>query len=319
MKTLILALLLLATPASAQQLKILVGSTTDAYGITARIVSRHIGKYLPENPAVVIQEMPGSADINLANYLYNIAPKDGTVIGTFKKNIPTLSALGNPVIKYNAEKFTWLGSVSDGRDDAVIMWSNKSGPIARFRTEELIVGAENIVAADPTLLIKEVLDIKMKVIAGYSKSSENRLAFERREVDAVVYNLAGIKVTKPEWLRPNSGVYPLIQFGNGAIRHKEYLHVPTLYELTLRKELLNVFEKQFALLRPFVAPPDIPEARAKELRDAFEKVVYDNEFLAEAKQAGIDVKLISWKEAEQIVSETVNAPQKVLDEIRSLK
>jgi tripartite-type tricarboxylate transporter receptor subunit TctC len=303
----------------AQELKIVVPSNSDSYSINARLVARHITKYLPDGSTTVIQEVPGAYSVVAANYLYEVAPRDGNTIGTFYKNIPLIGALGGLSIKYDARKFTWLGSTADGRDDAVILWSNRSGPVSQYKVEELVVGSENIVAGDATLLVRDLLGIRMKLVAGYANSSTARLALERREIDAAVYSLIGIKTAKPDWLKPESDIKPILQFGNGTTRHKDYLNIPTLAEYTNQKELLDVFEKQFVLLRPFVAPPDIPLVRRQELRHAFARVVEDREFLAEAKKANIDVKFIGWQEAQRIVNETLTAPEQILQKIRDMK
>jgi tripartite-type tricarboxylate transporter receptor subunit TctC len=297
----------------AQELKVVVPSNSDSYSINARVFTRHMAKYLPEKPNVVIQEIPGAYSVVAANYLYDLAPKDGNTIGTFYKNIPLMGALGGSSIKYDARKFTWLGSTADGREDAVMLWSNKKD------YQELIVGSENIVAGDPTLLVRDLIGIKMKIVAGYPNSSEARLALERKEIDAAVYSLIGIKTAKPNWLKPESDIKPILQFGNGTARHKDYPNVPTLAENTNQKELLNVYEKQFILLRPFVAPPNIPANKAKALREAFAKTIDDQEFLAEAKKANIDVKLIGWQEAECIVNDTFAAPENIFQQIRDMK
>ena len=311
--------LTLSASAMAQELKIVVPSNSDSYSINARLVARHITKYLPDGSTTVIQEVPGAYSVVAANYLYEVAPRDGNTIGTFYKNIPLIGALGGLSIKYDARKFTWLGSTADGRDDAVILWSNRSGPVSQYKVEELVVGSENIVAGDATLLVRDLLGIRMKLVAGYANSSTARLALERREIDAAVYSLIGIKTAKPDWLKPESDIKPILQFGNGTTRHKDYLNIPTLAEYTNQKELLDVFEKQFVLLRPFVAPPDIPLVRRQELRHAFARVVEDREFLAEAKKANIDVKFIGWQEAQRIVNETLTAPEQILQKIRDMK
>ena len=316
---LLVLFLMLSASAIAQELKIVVPSNTDGYSMNAKLIAPYISKYLPEKPEVVIQVMPGAASLVAANYIYNIAPKDGNTIGTFYKNIPLMGALGGPTIKFESSKFTWLGSTADGRDDTVIVWSIKSGPIEKYLKEEIIFGTGNIVAGDSTLLLRDTLGIKMKLVAGYVDSTEVRLALERKEVEAAAYNLIGIKTNRPEWLKPDSEIKPMLQFGNGKIRHKDYPNVPTLAEYTDQKELLNVYEKQFVLLRPFVAPPNIPRARARELRIAFEKATHDLEFLERAKKANIDVNFIGWQEAEHIVNETVNASEQTLQKIRDLK
>jgi len=311
--------LMLSASATAQDLKVVVPSNTDGYSINAKLIVPYVSKYLPEKPEVVIQVMPGAASLVAANYIYNVAPKDGNTIGTFYKNIPLMGALGGPTIKFEPSKFTWLGSTADGRDDTVIVWSIKSGPIEKYLNEEIIFGTGNIVAGDSTLLLRDTLGIKMKLVAGYVDSTEVRLALERKEIEAAIYNLIGIKTNRPDWLKPDSEIKPMLQFGNGTVRHKDYPDIPTLAEYTKQKELLNVYEKQYVLLRPFVAPPNIPAARAQELRVAFEKAVSDPEFLDKAKKANIDVNYIGWQESQQIVNETVNASEQTLQKIRDMK
>lgn len=305
--------------ASAQELKIIVPSNVDGYAINARIFGRHLARHLPEKPNVVIQEVPGAFSVVAANYIYNIAPRDGNTIGTFYKNIPLMGALGGYSTKFDSRKFTWLGSTADGREDTVILWSNKTNSIDHYKLENLIVGSETVLSGDPAFLIRDLLGIKVRVVQGYSNSAITRLALEKKEIDAAVYSLIGIRTGKPDWLQPNSGIMPILQFGNGSNRHRDYLEVPTLGELTDQKELLSVYETQFILLRPFVAPPNIPPKRAEELRNAFTKAATDPVFIAEAKKANIDAKLIGWQEAEQIVNQTIDANPSILNRIRNMK
>lgn len=310
---------LLSGAAFAQDLRIVVPSASDGYALNARVFGKYFSRYLPEKPSVIIQEVPGAFSLSAANYLYNAAPKDGTVIGTFYRNISFLGALGGTNVNYDARKFTWIGSTADGRQDAYMLWSNKPGPIERYRDEELIIGSENITTANPVVLVRDIVKLKVKEVTGYNTSATARLAVDRNEVDAVIYGLIGVKSGKSEWLKPDSKVFPLIQFGNGRVRHKDYPSVPTLEEYADDKTILSVYESQNVLIRPFVAPPGISPARASELREAFNKAVTDPEFLAEAAKAKIEVNPIDWKESESIVSATYNAPEAALNYLRNMK
>ena len=315
----VIALLFLTTPTLAAELKIVVPSASDGYAMNARVFGKYLSRYLAEKPTIVIQEVPGAFSLSAANYLYNVAPKDGTVIGTFYRNIPFLGALGGTNVNYDARKFTWIGSTADGRHDAYMLWSNKPGPIERYRTEELIIGSENITTANPAVLVRDITKIKVKEVTGYNNSAAARLAVDRNEVDAVIYGLIGIRSGKSEWIKPDSKVFPLIQFGNGRVRHKDYPTVPALEEYADNKTILSVYESQNILIRPFVAPPGISPARASELREAFNKAVTDPEFLEEATKVKIDVNPIDWKESESIVDATYKAPESALNYLRDMK
>ena len=315
----VIALVFLTTSTLAAELRIVVPSASDGYAMNARVFGKYLSRYLPEKPTIVIQEVPGAFSLSAANYMYNVAPKDGTVIGTFYRNISFLGALGGTNVNYDARKFTWIGSTADGRQDAYMLWSNKPGPIERYRTEELIIGSENITTANPVVLVRDITKIKVKEVTGYNNSATARLAVDRNEVDAVIYGLIGIRSGKSEWIKPDSKVFPLIQFGNGRVRHKDYPTVPTLEEYTDDKTILNVYESQNILIRPFVAPPGISYSRASELREAFNKAVSDPEFLEEATKAKIEVNPIDWKESEAIVSATYKAPESALNYLRDMK
>ena len=312
-RALFLALTLFISPVYAQTLKIIVPSDNDSYNINARVLGKYISKYLPEKPTVVIQSMPGAASLVAANYIYNIAPKDGTVIGTFYKDMPLVGVLGGNNVKFESQKFTWLGSNVDGRKDAIIVWTNEYEPS--------LYGTENYTSVNLAFLVKDLLKSDAKIITGYADTGSARLAFEKREVDAVVYNLIGIKTQKPYWLEPGSGIKAWLQFGNGLNRHPEFKDVQTLSEMVQSeqdRQLLHIVESSLAILRPFVAPPGIPEDRATELRSAFIQAVKDPEYLDEAKKMNIDVNLIDYKEAERLIAIQTNMPKNISDKLKTL-
>ena len=291
--------------AAAAELKIITPSNDDSYNTNARILSRHLGKYLPNNPTITIQAMPGAASLVATNYLYNIAPRDGSVIGIVYKEIPFVGLLGGEGVQFDPNQFNWIGSVADGRKDAVILWSNEP----KFRSD-FVVGAEGATSGNMALFVNKMLGTNFKIVGGYPTSGANRLALERKEVDAVIYNLIGIKTQKSNWLKPNSGIYASLQLGNGAVRLPEYKDIPTLAEYITDdkdRKLLHAFESQFIMLRPFVAPPGVPKSRIDELRNAFSKTMVDAEFIEDARRANIDINVISGVEMESIVKIPVDS------------
>ncbi len=314
-------LLTLSASAMAQDLRIITPSPADSYNINARIIAPYIAKYLPEKPNPVIQIMPGASSLVATNYMYNVAPRDGNTIATVYKNIPLVGILGGPTIMFDPTKFNWLGSTVDGRKDAVIVWTHKSESLSEFKTKELIIGTESIVSADSTKFIRNALGVNFRQIAGYANPGAARLALERKEVDAVIFNLLGIR-TQTQWTEPNSGIRAILQFGNSNVRHPAYQNIPTLAELITNEEdraILDIFETQFILLRPFIAPPGVSSTRVGELREAFNKAVSDPGYVAEATKARIEVQLITGEQAEQIVDTSANASPSVLNKLRVLQ
>jgi tripartite-type tricarboxylate transporter receptor subunit TctC len=312
---------MLSASAAAQELRIITPSPADSYNIKARILAPYLVKYLPEKPTPIIQVMPGASSLVAANYIYNVAPKDGNTIATVYKNIPLVGILGGPTIMFDPTKFNWIGSTIDGRKDAVIVWTHRTESLDEFKTKELIVGTESIVSADSTKFIRNSLGMNFKQVSGYANPGAARLALERKEVDAVIFNLLGIK-TQTQWTDSKSGIRALLQFGNGKVRHPDYKNVPTFAELITNNEdkiILDLFETQFILLRPFIAPPGVPRKRVDELRQAFAKAVNDPEFVEEASKAKMEVDLITGEQAEMIVAASANAPVDVLNKLRALQ
>lgn len=295
----ILFALVLITPSQARDLTIILPAVEDAHAINARIFSRYLSSHMSKDTKIVFKVVPGAASVTAANYIYNNAPRDGYTIGVFNKNIPLIGAIGGSNVNFDPTKFTWLGSTSDGRKDAVLLLSNKP------YDGELIIGSDSVLLADPVKFIQRSLSWNIKQINGYKNNAEVRLAFERKEIDALINSLIGIKTSKPSWLNDNK-IQVLLQFGNSTNRHPEFLNVPTLEEMISDndKELLHIFETQFILLRPYVAPPDIPEDMVIELRKAFDAAVLDQRYVQEALRANIEVSLINAKEAERIVRTT---------------
>jgi len=310
-----IAFMLFSTLTYGETLSIIVPAADGNYTINARLVAKYLGKYLPNHPEIVIQPIPGAQSLVAANYLYNVAPKDGSVIGTLYKEIPYVGLMGGKGVQFDQTKFTVLGSTSDGRKDTIILWSKQK----EFK-QGLIVGVEGATTGNMAIIVDKLLDAKFKYVSGYPSAAANRLALHRNEVDSVIYNLSGIKNQAPEWLKVDSEIYPLLQFSNGKNRHSEYSNVPTLAEKinTEHLELLEAYEGQFALLRPFFAPPNIPKEKAKELQDALMKVTKDENFINDAKLSRVDVSFIDAEEAKRMIDNSANIDIKLLNKLREI-
>lgn len=310
----LLTLCLLATPLAAQELKIIVPSADDSYTLNARVIGKYYARYLPERPAVIIQTIPGAASLVSANHLYNIAPIDGNTIGTFYKEIPFVGLLQKENVRFDPAKFNWIGSIVDGRKDTVILWSRQPN-----FTPGMIVGSEGV--GNVAYFVDSLMRTNFKHVTGYASTGMARLAVDKKEIDAGFWSLVGIKAQKPEWLKSGSGVYPVLQLGNGKLRHPEYPNVPTVADyITEQKdiELLRAFESQFVLVRPFVAPPGVSPERVKQLRDAFDKAVKDPEYLADAAKANLEVTPITGEEAQKIIDLTSRTNPSIINMLKEI-
>lgn len=285
---LIFTWILLNNPLHAKTLTIIVPSHEDGPAVNARLFVPYMIKHLPEVTSIEYKVVPGAATINAANHLFHIATKDGYTIGIFNRNIPFMAYTGDTNIKFDPIDFNWLGSTNDGRIDPVLLFSHKS------TINDLIVGTDVLSVGNPAVVVNRLGNLNFKIISGYKNNTDIRLAFQRKEIDGFFNALTGMKTTGTSILN-DSGVHVLMQFGNGIIRHPEYRHVPTLFELNSDSSV-RYFESQSWILRPFVAPPNIPETMKNRLREAFDKAVVDKQYVEEARKIGIDVNPIFHKE-----------------------
>ena len=301
----VLAAFMCVSLAEAKTLTMISWNATTQPGINARIVAKYMQKYIPEISEVAIKAVPGAGGIAAANYLYNVAEKDGWTIGIVPRSTPIRSFLGEPNANFDSVKFTWLGSTSDGKSDVNILISNQ-----RYR-DGLIIGDNN--SGDSSLVdfVNRTTNLKFNKVAGYKDQPEIRISYERKEIDAFFAAYSGYKQN-----RIKGDI--VLQYGSGFVRNKELSNVPTLMELAKNNDsryLISVLELSNVVSRPFLAPPMIPENQAKKLRDAFAKIVIDEEYIKEAEKIAIDVSPIDWKQTQSIIEQLSAVDKNILKQI----
>jgi tripartite-type tricarboxylate transporter receptor subunit TctC len=290
-----------------------VGGGYDLYG---RLVSRHIGKHIPGRPAVVPQNMTGAGSLRAAQYIYSVAPKDGTAIGTFGRTIATTPLLTPASAQFDGTKFTWLGSVTN-EVSACVTWH--TSPVKVWNdilTKEVAMGGEGP-GADPdvyTLLYKNVFGAKMKLVAGYHGTNDVTLAMERGEVDGLCgLSWSTMKARHQQWMNEKK-LNIIIQ---AALRKQPELpDVPLASDLTQDREKLQILKLFLAsqeTARPFAAPPDLPADRKLALIRAFDATMKDPEFLAEAQKLNMDVNPLNAKGVDDILADLYATPKAVLE------
>jgi tripartite-type tricarboxylate transporter receptor subunit TctC len=315
---------------TGRQLNLIVGyGPGGGYDIYARLLARHLGRFIPGHPTIVVQNMPGAGSLRAVNYLYNVAPKDGSTFGMFARNMPLIGVLGgNSNVAFDPRKLTWLGSSSSFVNDAYVLIVRRNAPVKsidearRHDLPPLVLGgtAEGATGSDVPIILRDTINLHVKQVVGYPDSTAIFLAIERGEVHGRTVDLSSVKSVKPEWLRPDSGYRVLVQFAR-ATRHPELPDVPTARELAKNdasRALIELAELPYTLSRPFAAPPGLPDARAKALQAAFLTAHRDPQYLEEAGKLRIDVSPIDGEEVLRAIDRIVGAPPGLLDYVRKL-
>jgi tripartite-type tricarboxylate transporter receptor subunit TctC len=303
--------------------------TGGGYDVYARVLARHMSRHIPGNPSIIIQNMPGAGSLRGANYIYNVAPKDGTVFGTFARNMALIGQLKtNQNVQFDPTKFTWLGSSTTLANDAYTLLVRRDAKVKSVddarRTDgpPMILGstAEGASSDAMAVLLREWLGFNVKVIPGYTDSGVLFLAIERGEVEGRTVGLSAVRANKPDWLKPGGLGRILVVFGR-ATRHPDFPDAPTARELARNAEdrnLIEVIEIPYALSRPYAAPPEVPEDRAKALQDAFMATQKDPAYLAEAEKIGIDISPIGAQEVLGLIDRMAKTPADQMKRIEKL-
>lgn len=296
------------------------GGSYDSY---ARMLSRHIGKHLPGQPSsIIVKNMPGGGGVTLANYLYNIAPKDGLHFGIFESGVPFAPILKDVPAKYDAREFGWLGSLAKvvpmviARKDAAVVTTDDL-----FR-KELRVGASG--AGSDTmgypLILNRVLGTKLKIIQGYPGAADISLAIERGELDGyAAWCWDCMKAQKPEWVKTGF-VRVLMQIAIDGDPELTAKGVPTALELARapeQKAQLRVALASGLVARPFTAPPGVDAERLRLLREAFRKTAADPDFLAESERLQLPVSLVDGERLSELVRDIYDTDPALLAQVKA--
>ena len=301
------------------------GGGYDRYG---RQVARHIGKHLPGKPNVVAVNMPGAGSMKLVNYLYNVAPKDGTNFGIFARGAPLFAFSGGAKqVRFDPLKLTWIGTSSSYAGEAYLMAVRKETGARTFADLQKSRKELNFAATGPgsdghdvPLVLRNVFNINAQVVRGYPGGNTLYLAVDRGEMDARMVGFASVKTARPGWLKKDSPVNFLMQFATRK-RLPEFPDVPTAQELVTNDEdraLITMLESPFYMARPFAGPPGIPADRVKILRTAFMATHEDPAYVKEAKKLRLLVSPSSGEEVEKLVEGLAKMPRKLFDRYASI-
>ena len=289
------------------------------YDLHARAVARYLGKHIPGNPSVVPQNMTGAGGLKMANYLYEVAPRDGTYIGMLANSFPAMQAAGIKGVQFDANKFNWIGSISPTVETMAVWKGNGIKSIEDVKKKEVVAGASGrgaITYIFPAML-NEFVGTKFKIVTGYPGGNGINLAMERGEVAARNNTWSSWKVTKSDWLR-DKDITVIVQAGPKA---KDLPNVPSIEDLVKDpddKKIVELLVSGTRLGRPLAAAPGVPPERVKALRDAFDAVMKDPDFLKETAAANIEVDPVRGEDMQKVVASVLATPKNLAERAKKL-
>lgn len=318
-----------AHPAIAQsnfyegkQIRMLVGSSTGSnYDFYARLASRHLGKHLAGNPGITVQMMTGASGIVATNNVYNVAPKDGTVILAAHSSMPLAQLTGTANVDYDARTFLWVGRLASGGYDVHYTWHNTNFTSFQDLLErEVILGGTGPTSNSVILpnAVNRLLGGKIKVLTGYKGTADTALAIERGEVQMAMMSWDLLRNQRSEWVRDKK-INLLVQYN--VNRHPEIAQVPTIFEVSKTEEQKQIWR---LVLQPVVigyaigVAPGLPADRLAMLRKAYLAMIADDEFKAEAGKMNLPIEPMSGEDLGKVVLEMFQAEPRVVETAKTL-
>jgi tripartite-type tricarboxylate transporter receptor subunit TctC len=290
------------------------------YDLWGRTVGRHIGKHLPGNPSVIPQNMPGAGSYTAASYIFNIAPKDGTVLGIIARDAALGPLSGAAGARFDPTKLSWIGTPTKETNVCIAYHTAQVRTVQDLFERQLIVGDTGPGTGTRSYpkALNELLGMKFKLVGGFPASSDVFLAMERGEVEGICESLDSIKVRRPDWI-PTKKISILFQ--GGAEPNPELKDIPFVLDLARTGEQKQAIEFLYAgqgIGRPFVAPPDLPADRLKMLREAFNATMTDADFVAEVKRSKLDLEPEDGQHLAALIMKIYATPKPIVDRITGL-
>ena len=290
-------------------------SVGGAYDLYARTIARFLGRHIPGNPTVIVKNMEGGGSLRLANWLFRVAPKDGSVLATIGRGTGFDPILGQQGAQFDGTKFTWLGSANN-ETSVCVAWNATSG-ISKFEdllTKQMTVGGTSMSADTDQFpkVIDGVFGAKMKIVSGYPGGNDVVLAMERGEIQGRCgWSWSSIMSTHKAWIDEKK-ITVLVQL---ALRkHPDLPNVPLIMDLAKTDEQKQVLKLIFArqtMGRPYLAPPGIPADRAAALRKAFMDTMADKDFLVEAEKEKLEITPVDGADLQNLVAEVYATPAEI--------
>jgi tripartite-type tricarboxylate transporter receptor subunit TctC len=290
-------------------------SVGGAYDLYARVIGRHLGAHIPGNPTLVPKNLEGAGSLRLANYLYRVAPHDGSAIGTIGRGIPFDPLLIGQGDAFDAQKFNWIGSANNEVSVCVAMRQSGITKFEDLFSKELTVGGTGTSADTDQFprVLNSVLGTHFKIVEGYPGGNDVVLAMERGEVAGRCgWSWSSVKSTHKSWI-DDKRMIVLIQLS--LAKHLELPDVPLVMDFAKTDEQRQILKLAFArnvMGRPYLAPPSVPPDRVAALRDGFMATMADKDFRAEADKIDLEINPVSGADVEKLVKDVYATPPDVV-------
>jgi tripartite-type tricarboxylate transporter receptor subunit TctC len=324
------AALALPSPASAQQsveqfykgknINLYIGFTPGGtYDLFGRMVARYLGKHIPGQPTVIAQSMPGAGSFKAANFVYAVAPKDGTALGIVSQTVALEEALGTPGIQYKSAEFNWIGRATSNIEVTLTWMTSKAKTIEDAKHSDIPLASTG--PGSPSegypRLLNGVIGTKFKIIGGYPGSTDGLLAMERGEVDGALTSWNTIKVSRADWLKEKK-INLLVQYA--MERSPEIPDVPTFVELGKTdedKKMLAFYVSGGEIGRSFFTTPGVPKDRVDALRAAFSAMVKDPDVLGEIDKMKADFIPLDGASLQKLIEETAKVSPAIIQKMQT--
>jgi tripartite-type tricarboxylate transporter receptor subunit TctC len=288
------------------------------YDTYSRLLARHLGKHLSGQPSVIVKNMPGAGGITAVRHIADVAPRDGTAIGSLSRTLIYEPLLGANPAKIDYSKFGWLGSMAQSTAVYVSWHTSRIKTVNDLMRNDLMIAGTG--AASETTVVSSILNgvlgTKFKLIHGYDGSPAALKALEAGEVDGGFPTMESLKTTRPDWLRDRKLNF---LFQARQIADPELPEVPTANSLAtseLQRLALGFVFPRDVIGRPFVTPPGVSPSILKTLQDAFAETVKDGELVAEANKINVPIELTDGGELQKVVSDAYATPAEIVDYVR---
>jgi tripartite-type tricarboxylate transporter receptor subunit TctC len=286
------------------------------YDFFARTLARHIGRHLPGNPNAVVQNMQGAGGLKAANWLYNVAPKDGTTVSVLAPEAAFKPLFGDPAALFDSVKFGWIGNMDESIGTCAVSEQSGIASLDHLLKRDALFGATGTAAptSQMTYGLINFVGARIKVVQGYKGTADVRIALTRGEIDGACG--PSVSTLKTQWKdeMASGRIRPIVQFG--IKKSPDLPGVPGIYDYTKSAADREVFDIAFgthALGRPLLAPPDVAPDRVRALRVAFDKAMQDPDYLADIGKLGLATITSSGEEAEVLVRRFFGYPKSVIE------
>jgi tripartite-type tricarboxylate transporter receptor subunit TctC len=288
------------------------------YDLYSRLFAAHLSAHLPGNPTVIVRNMPGAGGLTGADFLYGVAPKDGTMLGMIPQTVAIAHVFGGSGVRFDPTKFGWLGRINSNVEVEQTWFTSAVKKIADAKMHEVTVagtGPDSSSAVFPRIL-DGMFGMKFKIVTGYQSATMATLAMEKGEVEGIVLPWTVTKSIHPDWLRDNK-INLLVQYA--VERNPELGDVPAVVDLAenaTQRQILTLYASGSAIGRSIVAPPGLSASMLETLRAAFDATMTDQGFLDEMKKSHLDFDPLSGARLQEIVQRVEDVPASVIETAR---